>query len=461
VRIVLACALAGILALMGCSTPPRSSWTDRADAVIEEAISLREIPGAVLWVGRRDHTIYRKAYGMRALQPTPEAMSLDTVFDLASLTKVLATASAVMVLVEDGKIRLSDRVSAVLPEFTGPSKEVVTIRHLLTHTSGLRPSLDLQPGWRGAEEAVRRAAQEDLQAAPGEQFVYSDIGFILLGEIVSRVSGVPLEEFVRRRVWEPLGMEQTEFRPPESLIPRIAPTQSCASQDGPCEGADRSMMRGVVHDPTARRMGGVAGHAGVFAQASDLSRYVRMLLRGGELEGRRVLSASGVARMTSRATPPSMSVQRGLGWDIDSRYSSSRGDLFPIGSFGHTGFTGTSIWIDPFSGVYVILLTHRVHPHGQGDAIPLRSKVATIVAAALAGDSYSEIARGRSFASPEFKSPAPPSAQPPHPPVVIDSDTPETPVPSGLQVQALSPWGRKTNIASQNRGELHALWETA
>jgi len=382
----IACMLAGVLMLFGCTSLAPPPWTARVDAVIEAAISRHEIPGAVLWVGRGEETLYRKAYGRRALQPVPEDMSLDTVFDLASLTKVVATATAASILIEEGRLRLSDRVSQHLPEFSGPGKDAVTIRHLLTHTAGLRPSLDLAPDWTGAQEAVQRAAAEDLQSPAGEQFIYSDIGYILLGEIIARVSGVPLETFVAQRILAPLAMNASGFRPDTALRSGIAPTEPCPPLSGPCDAADRIMMRGIVHDPTARRMGGAAGHAGLFAPASDLSRYVRMILASGELDGQRVLAPLSVTRMTSRATPPEMSVQRGLGWDIDSIYSSSRGDLFPVGSFGHTGFTGTSIWIDPSSGVYVILLTNRVHPDGGGDATPLRSKVATIIAAALVTD---------------------------------------------------------------------------
>ena len=400
----IAWALAGVITLLGCgcaslSQPP---WTARLDAVIEAAISRHEMPGAVIWVGRRDETLYRKAYGKRALQPIAEDMSLDTVFDLASLTKVVATATAASILIEEGMLRLSDRVAQHLPEFSGPGKDAVTIRHLLTHTAGLRPSLDLAPDWKGVQEAVQRAAAEDLQSPAGEQFIYSDIGYILLGEIIARVSGVSLESFVERNILKPLGMNASGFRPDPSLRSEIAPTQPCLPQGGPCEAADRIMMRGIVHDPTARRMGGAAGHAGLFAPASDLSRYARMILRAGELDGQRVLAPLSVTRMTSRATPPEMSVQRGLGWDIDSIYSSSRGDLFPVGSFGHTGFTGTSMWVDPFSGVYVILLTNRVHPDGAGDATPLRSKVATIIAAALGAEGSVGGLRGRPHASPDF-----------------------------------------------------------
>jgi len=379
-----------------------STWTEKLDATIEDAIAKQQIPGAVVWVGRGDQTVYRKAYGYRAVKPTPEPMTLDTVFDLASLTKGMATATAVMILVEEGKMRLSDKVAQHLPEFARHDKDQITLRHLLTHTSGLRPSLDLRGDWLGADEAVRRAVEESPQSAPGERFVYSDIGYIVLGEIVARVAGQPLETFVQQRILAPLRMNSAGFTPVVARRGVIAPTQFCTAYGWPCDGPDQILLQGIVHDPTARRMGGVAGHAGLFGSAEDLSRYARMLLRGGELDGQRVLSPASVTRMTSPATPSAMSVQRGLGWDIDSSYSANRGDLYPIGSFGHTGFTGTSIWIDPVSRTYVVLLTNRVHPDGKGDATPVRAKVATIVAAEFSTTVPLDRLRGQRYASPEF-----------------------------------------------------------
>ena len=379
-----------------------STWTEKLDATIEDAIAKQQIPGAVVWVGRGDQTVYRKAYGYRAVKPTPEPMTLDTVFDLASLTKGMATATAVMILVEEGKLRLSDKVAQHLPEFARHDKDQITLRHLLTHTSGLRPSLDLRGDWLGADEAVRRAVEELPQSAPGARFVYSDIGYIVLGEIVARVAGQPLETFVQQRILAPLRMNSAGFTPVVAQRGVIAPTQFCTAYGWPCDGPDQILLQGIVHDPTARRMGGVAGHAGLFGSAEDLSRYARMLLRGGELDGQRVLSPAGVTRMTSPATPSAMSVQRGLGWDIDSSYSANRGDLYPIGSFGHTGFTGTSIWIDPVSRTYVVLLPPRVHPDGIGAATPVRATVATIVAAEFSTTVPLDRLRGQRYSSPEF-----------------------------------------------------------
>ncbi|MEO8480664.1 MAG: serine hydrolase [Acidobacteriota bacterium] len=342
----------------------------RIDAVVAEAVAAHDLPGAVVLIGRGDTIVWQKAYGQRAVTPTREAMTTDTIFDLASLTKVIATAPAIMQLVEEGRLRLSDPVVTYLPEFTGGGRERVTIRDLLTHMSGLPPDLDLRTAWTGRETAIRMAASEPLQGPPGQRFVYSDINFVLVAEIVARVRRQPFETVVRDRVLAPLGMHDTTFLPPASWRPRTAPT-------------DATTPRGTVHDPTARRMGGVAGHAGVFGTAADLARFCRMMLGGGALGTARVLAPLSVARMTSPATPATEPNVRGLGWDLDSVYSANRGDLLPLGSYGHTGFTGTSVWIDPVSRVFVIFLSNRLHPDGAGNVTPLRAKIATIAAAAI------------------------------------------------------------------------------
>jgi len=357
----------------------------RLDAVVDEAITARQLPGAVVVVGRGDSVVVQKAYGQRALVPAREAMTLDTMFDLASLTKVVATTTSVMMLVESGRIRLTDPVATYIPEFAKYGKDRVTIRDLMTHVSGLRPDVDLGDPWTGYDAAIKLATEETLTAPPGRRFIYSDINYFLLGEIVARVARQPLADFVRQRIFVPLGMRETMFNPPASLVPRIAPTQPCTQYGWPCEGPNMTMLRGVVHDPTARRMGGVAGHAGLFSTAADLTLFCRMLLGGGAIGGTRILSPLAVARMTSPASPAGEANVRGLGWDIDSSYSANRGELLPLGSFGHTGFTGTSIWIDPATRVFVIFLSNRVHPDGRGDVTPLRAKVATIVASSLTG----------------------------------------------------------------------------
>ncbi len=344
------------------------------DTVIEQAIQDGTIPGAVLLIGHDGQVIYRKAYGARSLEPRREVMTLDTIFDVASLTKVVATTTAVMQLMEQGKVRLNDPVAKYLPEFAQNGKEDITVRQLLTHYSGLEPSLDLKTAWEGKQAAYQMAWAETPQDPPGSKFSYSDINFIVLGELVERVSEETLDEYATRHIFEPLKMTHTRFLPPEASragwIEKIAPTQYDENEH---------MLRGIVHDPTARRMGGVAGHAGLFSTADDLAKFAQALLNGGD----GILSALSVGKMTQPEQPPSAPVLRGFGWDIDSPYSSNRGDLLPVGGYGHTGFTGTSIWIDPATETYIILLTNAVHPRGKGNAIALRSKVATAVAAAL------------------------------------------------------------------------------
>ena len=357
----------------------------RIDDLVVGAMAAKLTPGAVVLVGQGDQTLYEKAFGFRATAPAEEPMTLDTVFDLASLTKVIATTTAVMTLVEDGRLRLSDPVATHIPGFERYGKGNITIRHLMTHVSGLRPDVDLHP-WTGYDAAIDLAKDEVPTAAPGETFVYSDINFFLLGDIVTRLTGQSLDAYLKRAVFEPLAMTETGFNPPKTLLPRIAPTERCAEQDAwPCKRPDAAALRGVVHDPTARRMGGIAGHAGLFSTARDLQRFARMLINGGHLGGVRVMSSATVRAMTSPATPAGMTAVRGLGWDIDTTFSSNRGDLFPVGSYGHTGFTGTSLWIDPSSGGYVIFLSSRLHPDGVGDVTALRGKVATVAAAAIGG----------------------------------------------------------------------------
>jgi uncharacterized protein YbbC (DUF1343 family)/CubicO group peptidase (beta-lactamase class C family) len=365
--------------------------------LVDAAIARHDLPGAVVLVGRGDAIVYRQAFGQRAVAPSPEPMTEDTIFDLASLTKVVATTTSVMILMEQGRIRLNDPVAQFIPAFARYGKTGITIRHLLTHTSGLRPDLELEVEFNGTDEAIRRAVEEVPAAPPGERFVYSDINFFLLGDIVRRVSGERLDRFAKTQIFDPLGMKDTAFLPPEAWRPRIAPTERCRTLAWPCAGpADESVpfLRGAVHDPTARRMDSVAGHAGLFSTAADLSRFCRMLLGAGRLGATRILAPATVARMTSPSTPPEMRAVRGLGWDIDSPFSSNRGELFPVGSFGHTGFTGTSLWMDPGSRTYVIFLSNRVHPDGKGDVTALRGKVATVAAAALLSlDDVAEAAR--------------------------------------------------------------------
>jgi len=368
----------------------------RVRELVTDAIKARQLPGAVVLVGRGDQVIYQEAFGNRSLVPSVEPMTLGTIFDLASLTKVVATTPSVMILIEEGRIRLSDRVASYIPGFGKYGKADITVRQLMTHTSGLRPDLDMTEQFDSYDTAIERASGEVPIAPPGERFVYSDINFFLLGDIVRRVSGVPLDRFAETRIFGPLGMNDTTFNPPASLGPRIAPTERCTRLGWPCDTPGATVLRGVVHDPTARRMGGVAGHAGLFSTAADLAIFCRMLLDGGRFGSTRVLSPLAVAKMTMPATPPGQPNIRGLGWDLDSVYSSNRGELFPLGSFGHTGFTGTSLWIDPITRTFVIFLSNRVHPDGKGDVTPLRAKVATVVGSAIVGEvPMEEVRRAR------------------------------------------------------------------
>ncbi|MBZ5609600.1 MAG: DUF1343 domain-containing protein [Acidobacteriia bacterium] len=342
------------------------------DQQLNQAVESGLIPGAVLLIGHDGAVVYQKAYGHRALIPQREPMTVDTIFDAASLTKVIATTPSIMKLFEQGKIRIDDLVTRYLPEFQG-GKSDIEIRDLMTHFSGLRPDLDLKPAWSGYQTGIQRALIDKPVRPPGLRFVYSDINFILLGEIVHRLSGQMLSNFAQENIFQPLGMRDSMFQPPAALIPRIAPTEIDPTTGKP--------LRGAVHDDTSRYMGGVAGHAGLFTTAADLGKFAQMMLDRGESNGTRLFSAATVEKFTSPASPADQPILRGLGWDIDSTYSSNRGELFPIGSYGHTGFTGTSLWIDPTSRTYIIILTNVVHPHRGKSLTSLRSRIATIVAA--------------------------------------------------------------------------------
>jgi uncharacterized protein YbbC (DUF1343 family)/CubicO group peptidase (beta-lactamase class C family) len=360
-----------------CEAPLDSRLTV-LDPIINDAIFQQQIPGAVLIVGHDGRVVYRKAYGKRAIEPRPEAMTLDTVFDCASLTKVIATTTAIMQLWEQGKFRMNDPVAKYLPEFGQNGKQDITIRQLLVHYSGLAPDLDLATTWEGKETAYRMAYEAVPERSPGAAFVYSDINFVVLGALVERLSGESLDEYSTRHIFTPLGMNETRFVPPTSWGPRIAPTE---------EDENHHLLRGLVHDPTARRMGGVAGHAGMFSTADDLAIFAQALLDGGH----GVLTPATIAKMSAPQQPVNGTVLRGFGWDIDSPLSTNRGELLPVGSFGHTGFTGTSLWIDPTTKTYIVLLTNAVHmrvvpPKEKGSAVSLRTRIATAVAAALALD---------------------------------------------------------------------------
>jgi uncharacterized protein YbbC (DUF1343 family)/CubicO group peptidase (beta-lactamase class C family) len=359
------------MTICGTASSQQSDTADLSalDSVIQTAVQNRDIPGAVLLVGHNGQVVYRKAFGERSLEPTRSAMTADTIFDLASPTKVIATTTAVMQLVEQGRIRLNDPVTKYIPEFAQNGKSDIVVRDLLTHYSGFAPDLDLSHPWIGRDTAYSMAFAETPDSPPETRFVYSDINFIVLGALVERVSGMPLDVYCAQKIFAPLGMVHTRFLPPQGWLPQIAPTEY--DEHG-------QMLRGVVHDPTARRMGGVAGHAGLFSTADDLAKFAQALL-----DGTTILSPLTIEKMSTPQQPPYASALRGFGWDIDSPFSSNRGELLPVGSFGHTGFTGTSVWIDPTTHTYIILLTNAVHPRGKGLTVSLRARVATAVAAAI------------------------------------------------------------------------------
>lgn len=359
-----------------------AEWS-RMDAAVQEAIQRGELPGAVVLVLHRGETVYQKAFGHRTKLPSETAMTADTIFDLASLTKPVATATSVMVLLEQGKVALTDPVAKYLPEFGQNGKDKITVAQLLLHVSGLSPVSPEKDYLDGRAKALERLYQRAPATPAGEKFTYSDLGFILLGELVERVGGLPLDEFARRHVFEPLGMTDTGFQLKSSLKYRIAPT----------EQREGRWMLGEVHDPRAYRLGGIAGHAGLFSTAADLSRYVRMLLGGGACEGRRILKPETVRLMTTpRPVPGGL---RALGWDVQTAYSANRGTRFPAGrSFGHTGFTGTSLWLDPESQTAVLFLSNRVHPNGKGNVTKLRGQVATLAAEALGVGAPREVLTG-------------------------------------------------------------------
>lgn len=359
--------------------------SDMATA-ITNAIAEKNIPGAVLWLERQGLT-YHKAFGKRSITPTNEVMSEDTIFDVASLTKVVATTPAMLLLIERGQIKVDEPVRTYLPEFQGEGTAGITVRHLMTHTSGLRAGLPAKPEWSGYEAAIKLACQEKATNAPGTFFRYSDVNFILLGEIVQRVSQRKLNDFVAEEIHGPLGMRETGYLPSTNLLARIAPT----------EKSDDGVLRGVVHDPTARRMGGVAGHAGLFSTATDLARFARMLIGNGELDGVRIFKPATVKLMTSVQSPETVRSRRGLGWDIDSPFSRPRGQVFPRGSYGHTGWTGTTLWLDPFSKTFWVFLSNRVHPDGKGNVLNLYSTLGTLSARAVEGFDFNTVQNALPF----------------------------------------------------------------
>lgn len=366
-----------VLLAAGCRTAPareQSAAFEDVDRLLESFRERGAFPGGVLAVGDREALIHLHAFGRLTYDADAPPVSAGTIYDLASLTKVVATTTMAMILVDEGRLDLDQPVQELLPGFTGPGKKAVTVRHLLTHSSGLPAVAPLYKEIRGREAYLERIQAMDLEYPPGSRSTYSDLGIILLGEILERTAGQPLEAFVRERVLGPLGMRDTRFRPPAELWPRIAPTEV-----DPWRGR---LIHGEVHDENAFALGGAAPHAGLFGTAGDLARFAQMLLNSGTLEGRRIVSQETVALFTRRAGIPGS--DRALGWDTKSAEGSSAGTLFSPRSFGHTGFTGTSIWIDPERKVFVILLTNRVHPTRENNLIrEVRPAVADAVVRAL------------------------------------------------------------------------------
>jgi SSS family transporter len=429
------------------SSPAAPDFTP-ISTLINEAVAAHKLPGAVVVVGHDGKVVFHEAYGNRKIAGEPgitnsdiaaEPMTEDTIFDMASLTKCLATATAMMQLYEEGKFQFDDPVAKYLPEFSVNGKDKVTIRELLTHYSGLAPDVSLKDPWGlsapDKAEGIKRAMESKPDNPPGLKFVYSDINFITLGALVERLSGQPEDQYVQQHVFTPLKMTDTSYRSfdktcgpttrtgaaiepgprpttnirmacppgtwsPLALDPETAPTTHDDEGNARTNPHFDRLTRGTVHDPTTRRMGGVAGHAGVFSTAHDISLYAEALLdKLTKNKGPFPLKQSTLKLMTTPQQPataqdgatiftpngqPTKGIAtRGFGWDINTAFSRPRGSIFPIGSFGHTGFTGTTLWMDPQSDTYVVLLANAVHPRGNPPISALRGQVATAAAEAL------------------------------------------------------------------------------
>ncbi len=339
----------------------------KISSIVLAGIDQGKMPGCVVAAGDRSGVFYLQAFGHRQLQPQQRLMEVDTVFDLASLTKPLATAVCCMKLLEEGRILLDDPVSKHLPEFKGHGKEAITIRQLLTHQGGLIADNSLRDYEDGVERAYQKIDELKLVAKPGEKFIYTDVGFIVLGRLVERLSGQPLDEICQQYFWQPAGMTETGFNPDAALRGRAAVT----------ERRDEQWIQGVVHDPRAYRLNGVAGHAGMFSTARDLARFAQMLLNGGECNGQQLLKPATIEVM-SQAYPVSSGI-RGLGWDKQTGYSSNRAKGLSSQAFGHGGFTGTAIWIDPQRDLFYVFLSNRVHPDGKGSVNRLIGQIGQVI----------------------------------------------------------------------------------
>ncbi len=391
--------LAGLIALLifswGCGRKPlptsgpdavgmSEERLNRVHAIINEAIGRKEFPGAVLLVARKGKVVVRKAYGESQWVPEHKPLTADMIFDLASLTKPIATATSIMILAERGKISLSDRVKMYVPEFApyvddwNEAGEDARILNLLTHTSGLPPYTDaVEAGKKlgspcSMDDLVKYIALLKKTNPPAAEFHYSCLGYIALAYIVKKASGQTIDVFAEENIFKPLRMKHTFYKPGPKFLRLCAPTQV----------VDGQPLIGVVHDPLARLQGGISGNAGLFSSADDLAVFAQMVLGKGEFKGVRILSPLAAERMTS-IYPKTEFSGRGLGWDLSSAYATNGGDIFGPRSFGHSGYTGTSIWIDPETETAVIFLTNSVHPEDKGQIIPLRSRVANVVAAAI------------------------------------------------------------------------------
>ncbi len=365
----------------------------KLDAEIRKAVADGIIIGASLWV-ERDGESYHKAFGRRALKPAVEPMTEDTLFDVASITKVVATASAAMLCIERGLMKLDDPVSRHLPDFTGEGREKITLRHLLLHSSGLQVNLNgtRPPFSQSPAEARVQACREKPLFEPGSAFSYSSVGTMILGMVVEQASGRTLDAFCRTEIFQPLSMTNTVFRPSGEKLKRTAPSSA--------------PQRGLVDDTIAREMGNVSGHASLFTTTGDLARFARMMLKSGELEGVRIFKPETVRQMTEVQSPAglrsptanNLPVQRGLGWDINTPYRTPphdytlhRGALFPVGGYGHTGWTGQMLWIDPFSRTFVIFLCNRYGPDGRdtrAQVYQLHHRISTLAAEAVQGCNF-------------------------------------------------------------------------
>ena len=341
------------------------------DTVVAEGLARQRMPGCVVLVGRRNRIVLEKAYGYRQLRPTKLMMTTDTVFDLASLTKPIATATSVMRLIEAGRVQLSDPVAKHIPEFAAQGKDKITILHLLTHQGGLIPDNQIAEYERGPAQALRNVMATKPIAAPETRFVYTDVGFIVLAELVRRITGQNIHDYTQTTLFGPLGMTETGYLPSAELRRRAAPT----------EQRNERWIQGDVHDPRAYLLGGVAGHAGLFSTARDLAVYAHMMANGGIYSSVRILQPETVETMTHPVAVPG--ALRALGWDVRSGYSSNRGDLFSERAFGHGGFTGTVLWIDPGLELFVIFLSNRLHPDGKGSINRLAGRIATLAGAAV------------------------------------------------------------------------------